>query len=73
MSLFVLISSQAEETKVLRLQLEVSQAKGDLERRLQEKEEEAEAARFLTFFCCFVCLSLMFSMFPCFNTPGLNE
>ena len=39
--------SQAEETKVLRLQLELSQAKGDLERRLQEKEEETEAARYL--------------------------
>ena len=38
--------SQAEETKVLRLQLELSQARGDLERRLQEKEEEAEAARY---------------------------
>uniref|UniRef100_A0A3Q3H0S6 Myosin tail domain-containing protein n=1 Tax=Labrus bergylta TaxID=56723 RepID=A0A3Q3H0S6_9LABR len=36
---------EVEETKVLRLQLELSQAKGDLERRLQEKEEEAEAAR----------------------------
>lgn len=46
---------------MLRLQLEVSQAKGDLERRLQEKEEEAEAARFLTFLCCFVCVSFMFS------------
>lgn len=30
---------------MLRLQLELSQAKGDLERRLQEKEEEAEAVR----------------------------
>lgn len=40
-------SPQAEETKVLRLQLELSQARGDLERRLQEKEEEAEAARYL--------------------------
>lgn len=36
---------QAEETKVLRLHLELSQAKGDMERRLQEKEEEFEAAR----------------------------
>uniref|UniRef100_A0A3Q3X8I9 Myosin tail domain-containing protein n=1 Tax=Mola mola TaxID=94237 RepID=A0A3Q3X8I9_MOLML len=36
---------EAEETKVLRLQLELSQAKGELERRLQEKEEETEAAR----------------------------
>lgn len=40
--------SQAEETKVLRLQLELSQAKGDLERRLQEKEEETEATRYLS-------------------------
>lgn len=39
-------SLQAEETKVLRLQLELSQAKGELERRLQEKEEETEAARY---------------------------
>lgn len=39
---------QAEETKVLRLQLELSQAKGDLERRIQEKEEEIEAARYLS-------------------------
>ncbi|XP_062416198.1 myosin-16 isoform X2 [Pungitius pungitius] len=36
---------EVEETKVLRLQLELSQAKGDLERRLQEKEEEMVAAR----------------------------
>uniref|UniRef100_A0A3B4U8Y3 Myosin tail domain-containing protein n=1 Tax=Seriola dumerili TaxID=41447 RepID=A0A3B4U8Y3_SERDU len=36
---------EVEETKVLRLQLELSQAKGDVERRLQEKEEETEAAR----------------------------
>lgn len=42
-----LSSFQVEETKVLRLQLELSQAKGDLERRLQEKEEEIEAARYL--------------------------
>ncbi len=34
---------------MLRLQLELSQAKGDLERRLQEKEEEMEAARYLSF------------------------
>ena len=34
---------------MLRLQLELSQAKGDLERRLQEKEEETEAARYLSF------------------------
>lgn len=32
---------------MLRLQLELSQAKGDLDRRLQEKEEEMEAARYL--------------------------
>lgn len=31
---------------MLRLQLELSQAKGELERRLQEKEEETEAARY---------------------------
>ncbi len=37
---------KAEETKVLRLQLEVSQAKADMERRLQEKEEEFEATRY---------------------------
>lgn len=37
---------KAEETKVLRLQLEVSQAKADMERRLQEKEEEFEAIRY---------------------------
>lgn len=37
---------QAEETKVLRLQLELSQTKGDLERRIQEKEEEMEAVRY---------------------------
>lgn len=36
---------QAEETKVLRLQLELSQARGELERKLQEKDEETEAAR----------------------------
>lgn len=34
---------------MLRLQLELSQAKGELERRLQEKEEETEAARYLSF------------------------
>lgn len=34
---------------MLRLQLELSQAKGDLERQLQEKEEEAEAVRYLIF------------------------
>lgn len=32
---------------MLRLQLELSQAKGELERKLQEKEEETEAARYL--------------------------
>lgn len=31
---------------MLRLQLELSQAKGELERKLQEKEEETEAARY---------------------------
>ena len=36
---------QVEETKVLRLQLELTQVRGELERKLQEKEEEAEAAR----------------------------
>lgn len=46
---FFLPSFQAEETKVLRLQLELSQAKGELDRRLQEKEEETEAARYLGF------------------------
>lgn len=34
---------------MLRLQLELSQAKGELERRLQEKEEETEAARYHSF------------------------
>lgn len=42
-----LFSFQAEETKVLRLQLELSQNKGELDRRLQEKEEEMDAARYL--------------------------
>lgn len=41
----LLLSFQAEETKVLRLQLELSQHKGELERRLQEKEEEMDAVR----------------------------
>uniref|UniRef100_A0A3Q2XCM9 Myosin heavy chain 16 n=1 Tax=Hippocampus comes TaxID=109280 RepID=A0A3Q2XCM9_HIPCM len=36
---------EAEETKLLRLQLELSQTKSDLERRLQEKEEEIDAAK----------------------------
>lgn len=36
---------------MLRLQLEVTQAKGDLERRVQEKEEETEAARYLISLC----------------------
>lgn len=42
---------------MLRLQLEVSQVKGDLERRVQEKEEEMEAARYLISLCdsSFVC------------------
>ena len=31
---------------MLRLQLELSQVRGELERKLQEKEEEAEAARY---------------------------
>lgn len=44
-------SPKAEETKVLRLQLELSQAKGDLERRVQEKEEELEAVRYLISLC----------------------
>lgn len=39
--------SKAEETKVLRLQLELSQNKGELDRKLQEKEEEMDAARYL--------------------------
>lgn len=51
---------QAEETKVLRLQLELSQAKADLERRLQEKEEEAEAARYLSFLSSFMFLCILF-------------
>lgn len=38
---------QAEETKVLRLQLELSQVKADMDRRMQEKEEEFEATRYL--------------------------
>lgn len=42
-------SFQAEETKVLRLQVELSQAKGELERRIQEKEEETEVTRYLSF------------------------
>lgn len=46
-SLFI---RQAEETKVLRLQLELSQARGELERKLQEKDEETEAARCGTVF-----------------------
>lgn len=45
------LTLQAEETKVLRLQLELSQAKADIERRLQEKEEELEASRWA--FCCY--------------------
>lgn len=45
----LLPSFQAEETKVLRLQVELSQAKGELERRTQEKEEETEVARYLSF------------------------
>lgn len=49
-SLILDLTLQAEETKVLRLQLELSQAKADSERRLQEKEEEIEAAR-----CSFYC------------------
>lgn len=31
---------------MLRLQLELNQARGDMERRLQEKEEEAEVNRY---------------------------
>lgn len=42
-------SLQAEETKVLRLQVELSQAKGELERRIQEKEEETEVTRYHSF------------------------
>lgn len=53
---------------MLRLQLELSQAKADLERRLQEKEEEAEAARYLIFlssfmFLCILCFSTIMSLF----------
>lgn len=44
-----LFSFQAEETKVLRLQLELSQNKGELDRRLQEKEEEMDAARYVIY------------------------
>lgn len=49
MPLSFLFSFQAEETKVLRLQLELSQNKGELDRRLQEKEEEMDAARYLIY------------------------
>lgn len=52
------LTLQAEETKVLRLQLELSQAKGDTERRLQEKEEELEAAR-CTFNCYRITMGLL--------------
>lgn len=45
---------------MLRLQLELSQAKADLERRLQEKEEEAEAARYLSFLSSFMFLCILF-------------
>lgn len=43
---------------MVRLQLEVSQAKGDLERRVQEKEEEMEAARYSTCHSSHIILSL---------------
>lgn len=51
---------------MLRLQLEVSQAKGDLERRVQEKEEEMEAARYLVSLCC---KDETESAVPVFQTP----
>ena len=34
-----------EESKVLRLQVELAQAKQDFERRIQEKDEEIDNAR----------------------------
>lgn len=48
---------------MLRLQLELSQAKGELDRRLQEKEEETEAARYLSF------AHLITHLCPTFHRP----
>lgn len=36
---------EIEEGKVLRLQLELTQVKADIDRRLQEKDEEFESTR----------------------------
>lgn len=65
------LTLQAEETKVLRLQLELSQAKADIERRLQEKEEELEASRWV-FSCYKLTLGLMFSQQQCMYLCVLN-
>lgn len=40
-----LYSLQVEESKVIRIQLELAQVKADIDRRIHEKEEEFEATR----------------------------
>ena len=46
MSLKLLLKpTQTEEAKLVRIQLELTQVKADIDRRLQEKEDEFEATR----------------------------
>lgn len=61
---------------MLRLQLELSQAKGDLERRLQEKEEEMEAARYLkvnTSLILFDTLMYLFFTLSSISLPSIYK
>lgn len=43
--LYLSACQQVEESKVIRIQLELAQVKADIDRRLHEKEEEFEATR----------------------------
>lgn len=40
-----------EESKTLRIQLELNQMKADIERKLAEKDEELDNLRYDNFFC----------------------